>query len=230
MTRLTGPTPPSRPGRARRPGRVRMLVAAVLALAATVSLSACGPDEVGSAAIVDGQKISVSQLQDATQGYEAVAQGVGTKEAQLRILERMILSRLIDTAAAKAGVSVTNGEVAAERDRIISSVGGRDQLVKALAQQQPPTVLAPSYVDRWTRDRLLFGKLAQRLSPGADPTSQEAGVAASNALVAAGKSIHIEVNPRYGHWNPQRGLEPEISGGLSKTVAELTQPTATPAQ
>lgn len=216
MTRRTGPK------------RVRRLLAAALALAASLALTACNPDQVGAAAVVDGSRITVSQLQDATKGFHTLAPQVDQGEAQLRILERMILSKVIDRAAHDAGVSVTDGEVAAATEQITASIGGRDQLVRALAQQQPPTVLAPSYIDRWTRDRLLFTKLAAKLAGGAPPTSQQAGIAASNALVAAGKKMDIEVNPRYGTWNPSRGLDAEISGGLSKTVQELNSPT--PAQ
>jgi hypothetical protein len=138
----------------------------------------------------------------------------------------MILSRVIDRAAQREDVSVSAGEVATERQQILSSVGGRTRLVQALAEQQPPTVLAPSYLDRWTRDRLLFGKIAEKLGGGQDPTSAEAGEAAGNALVSSAKAMKVRVNPRYGTWNPEQGLQAVLSGGLSRTVEELERPAA----
>jgi len=44
---------------------------------------------------------------------------------------------------------------------------------------------------------------------------------AIHALLKAGRSLDIEVNPRYGEWNPRRGVSPLVSGGLSKTAAQL---------
>lgn len=206
--------------------RRKSALVGVVALLAGLALSGCGPKEIGAAAIVDGDPIRVQQLQDATTGYLAVVPRADRGDAQLRILERMILSRVIDRAARREDVSVSAGEVAAERQQILSSVGGRTRLVQALAEQQPPTVLAPSYLDRWTRDRLLFGKLAEKLGGGQDPTSAEAGEAAGNALVSSAKAMKVRVNPRYGTWNPEQGLQGVVSGGLSRTVEELERPAA----
>lgn len=228
MTRRTGPMRLPHPTRGRALRLPRRVAAALLAVGATVSLSACDPSQVGAAAIVDGKSISVEQLQDATTGFLAVAPQVDAREAQGRILERMILSRVIAETAAEEGVSTTAGEVASQHQQIADSVGGDKALVQALAQQQPPTVLAPSYVEQWTRDRVLFSKLAAKLAAGSDPGSQQAGMAVSDALVETSKKMDIDVNPRYGTWDSSRGLQPELSGGLSKTVDELTSPT--PAQ
>ena len=52
-------------------------------------------------------------------------------------------------------------------------------------------------------------------------TSGETLTRTSAALLAAGKSMDIEVNPRYGRWNPRRGVSPLVSGGLSQTAAQL---------
>lgn len=197
--------------------------AAVLAVAlvAAAGLSGCSDQRLGSAAVVDGDTISTAELQDATQAYLKAVPGSDPGEAQLRILERMILSRVIDAAARDQGVHASAGEVAAEREDVLKSVGGRKGLVEQLASQQQPVVLAPSYIDRWFRDRVLYTKIAGRFAGGGDPASTEVLTRTSDALISAGQSMDIEVNPRYGEWNPRSGLSPLISGGLSKTAAEL---------
>lgn len=200
----------------------RVLVAATVALLAGGALTACNPDEVGAAAVVDGTAISTDELQSATQSYLAAVPGGNTGQVQLRILERMVLSEVIDEAAREQGVAVRAGTVARERDRAFSSVGGgRKGLVRALAQQQSPTFVAPVQIDRFVRDQLLYNKILAKVAPGVDPTSTEASTKASNALVRASRRMNITINPRYGSWSAQRGILPEISGGLSKTAAQL---------
>lgn len=205
----------------RRDHRVRSLAVAVLALLATMSLAACNQDELGAAAIVDGHVITTDELQEATRGYLEAVPDAPDKDEQLRVLERMILSRIIDKAAVNEDVRVGTGAVVEQRDRILASTKGRKGLVKALAQQQNPTVLPPSLIDRWVRDQVVYGRIVTKLAGAGDPSSQEAQAKGSQALIAASKSMDITVNPRYGTWDPEKGVEAQISGGLSKTAAQL---------
>ena len=199
----------------------RTAAALSLALAVTAGLSGCSADRLGSAAVIDGSSISTDELQQATQGYLEVVPGAKAGDAQRRILERMILSRVIDKAARKQGVHASPGAVAKQRDDVLASTGGRRGLVEQLANQQTPVVLAPSYIDRWFKDRVLYTRLARSYANGGDPTSGETLTRTSAALLAASRSMKIEVNPRYGVWNPRRGVSPLGSGGLSKTAAQL---------
>lgn len=204
-----------------RPSRLRSAAAVAVALVAAAALSGCSSERLGSAAVVDGDRITTDQVQEATRSYLLVVPGSESAVAQRAILERIILSDVIDKAARTQGVHASPGQVAAERDDLLKSVGGRKGLVRALSAQQQPTVLAPSYVDRWFKDRLLYTKIAKKLASGADPTSADVLARTSNTLSAAARSMDIEVNPRYGRWNPRTGVTALVSGGLSKTVAQL---------
>lgn len=200
--------------------RPRRLLSALTALAAIYAVSACGPAQVGTAAIVDGDAITVHQLQDDTQAYVSLLPATDKGVAQLRILEGKILSRVIDRAAATAGVSVSDGAVAAQRARDLSQVGGsRDKLIETLGQQQQ--VVPPAGIGRWVKDRLLFAQIAAKVANGGDPSSQAASAAAGEALRKAAASMKIRVNPRYGVWDPTRGVQALTSGGLSRTAAQL---------
>ena len=85
--------------------------------------------------------------------------------------------------------------------------------------QQQPTVLPPSGVERWVKDRLLFNAIAEEVGGGplntADPESQQVLVEVQDQLTKAGEDLDIEVNPRYGAWSPKRGITPLVSGGLA---------------
>ena len=63
-------------------------------------------------------------------------------------------------------------------------------------------MVAPPYIDRWFKDRVLYTKLVRAYADGGDPTSTEALTRTSDALIEAGRSLDIEVSPRYGEWTP----------------------------
>jgi hypothetical protein len=202
-------------------GMRRSLVVAVAALLATASLAACGPDELGAAAIVDGKAISTETLQSSARSYLTIVPNADRAQVQQRILERMILSQIIANVARKNQVNVSTGTVAKQRDQLFTTTKNRRGLVTALAQQQTPVILPPGYIDQWIRDQLLFRKVITKLAGGEDPTSDAASARGTSALAAMGKTMKIEINPRYGTWNPDSGIEALVSGGLAKTAAQL---------
>lgn len=202
-------------------------LAVTTALLALTSLTSCRADQVGTAAIVDGHSISVHELQDATANYLKAVPSGNAGDAQHAILQQMIVSAVIEKAGKTAGVTVSAGEVASQRDQVLTSVraaaraakvSARAYVSRQLAQGQNAAVVPPVQLDQFIRVQLLAGKLGQN-----DPA------AASETISSAAAHTDVEVNPRYGRWNPQQGLAPLISGGLSKTVEELSG-TATPAQ
>jgi hypothetical protein len=199
----------------------RSLTVAVAALLAIVSLTACTPEQLGAAAIVDGNVISTDTLQSSARAYLAIVPNADRTQVQQRILERMILSRVIAKVARENHVDVGAGTVAKQRDQLFATTKNRRGLVSALAQQQTAVIVPPGYIDQWVRDQLLFQQIVKKLAGSDDPTSAAASTRATNALAAAGKSMKIEINPRYGTWNSNRGVESLLSGGLARTAAEL---------
>jgi hypothetical protein len=203
-----------------RPARL-----AALALAAGLALSGCGPAELGAAAVVDGQSVTVRDLQSSTRQYLAAVPDSQSGEVQRGILQQLIVLRVIDRAARTAHVDVTRGEVASQRDQLFASVrpqarqakvSPRTFVVRELARSQQPTVVAPNHLDLWIRGQILANKITAA-------TTADDGAAAQSAFVQAAKKTHIKVNPRYGRWDPQRGLAPLVSGDLSRTADQLNQ-------
>jgi hypothetical protein len=209
---------------------LRRTATALLVLAGWLALAGCGPTQLGAAAIIDGHTVTVHDLQRSTQGYLAAVPGSQPGEAQRGILQQLIVLDVIDKAAAKARVTVSAAEVAAQRDRVFASirtqakaaqVSERVFVVRALAHSQQPTIVAPDILDAWVRGQILASRVGAA-------TAGPSGTASAAAFVAAAKAAHVKVNPRYGVWNPDKGLAPLVSGGLSKTAEELAAGTAKP--
>jgi hypothetical protein len=154
------------PIRAIGPRRLaRTLPVAVAALLAAALLGACNPDQLGAAAIIDGKVVSTDELQDDTRAYLAVVPDGDKSETQQRILERLILSRVIKVAARQAGVRVSAGTVADQRDQILASTGGRKGLVPHRPVGARPAALS--------QDRHQAGRRrGSRVAGGGDPGQQ----------------------------------------------------------
>jgi hypothetical protein len=199
----------------------RSLAAAVVALLATASLTSCSPDQLGAAAIVDGDVFSTETLQSSARAYIAIVPSGDSTQVQLRILERMVLSRVIAKAARDNDVHVSAGAVAKQRDAYYETTKNRRGLITTLASQQNPIVVAPGLVDAWVRDLLLAHKLAVKFAGSGDPSGDAASARVTSTLSSTAKTMKIEINPRFGTWNPNRGVEALVSGGLAKTAEQL---------
>jgi hypothetical protein len=227
-TSTTGAVTSARPGSRRRTTRPATLL--VAALLGVLGLTACDPSQVGAAAVIGGDRVDIGTLQDQTRSYLAQVPSAQSGDVQRALLQRIIVSRVIDDAAEDAGVRVPDSQVAEQRRSLYASLrqqarsqdlSPRDFLVRQLASGQQPTVVAPGQVDRWIRDQLVVGQISQQAAQGLDPASPEAVGAANQVLIRAARRLDVEVNPRYGTWDPRSGIAPLVSGGLSRPASEL---------
>ncbi len=152
-------------------GRRLALAVAVVALA----VSACEPREVGAAAVVGDERISVTELQDDVEAYVASLPagqraGVTTGDLQREILQLHIRRELLERLTAAHGVAVSEADI----DRTL----GRGQ------QADSPVVREAGYVSV-AASRLIDKLGQQRFSAELSELVDETGV---------------EVNPRYGEW------------------------------
>ena len=121
---------------------------AMVALLATVSLAACAPDQLGSAAVIDGTTISADTLQSSARAYLAIVPNGDRAQVQQHILEEMIYSRIIAKAAKRNDVHVSIGAVAKQLEVFFKQTKDRRGVVAALGGQQPPVIVPPGYVLR----------------------------------------------------------------------------------
>jgi outer membrane murein-binding lipoprotein Lpp len=187
--------------------RTALLLSAAI-VAAGPLLTACGNEaHPGAAAVVGGQRITVSQLEnrvdevraaqraavtDDTQYAQAIAQtGTLTRDT----LHGMVLDRVLHRAAEDAGITVSRREVQAMRAGLEQQAGGAQGLEMTWLQRYG---IPPQRLDENLSLQLEAQKLAAKL--GTD-TSQPVFW---NALSKASQELDVDLNPRYGDWDVQK--------------------------
>ncbi|MER7758563.1 SurA N-terminal domain-containing protein [Streptomyces sp. NPDC097619] len=177
--------------------RTALSVSAAL-LAAAPLLTACsGEARPGTAAVVGGERITISALQAQTRdvrdaqnrsphGAQLISDTAGLEKYKLN---SMIQSLVLDRTAENAGITLTPRDLQEARKERIAQSGGLAEF-ESLALQKGG--LAPSQIDRALRDQLILAKLNQKYGEGkiAAPAS------------AAAKQLGVKINPRYGAWDP----------------------------
>ncbi|MET7798304.1 SurA N-terminal domain-containing protein [Streptomyces decoyicus] len=185
--------------------RTALSVSATAALlAAAPLLAACGSDaHPGAAAIVDGKRITVSQLQAKVKDVRAAQaespQGgqmiMNTGRLSLATLNGMIFDEVLARGAKDAGVTVTRRDVQRWRGEAEKQAGGAERL-KAMWLQQG---VAPDEIDSTVRNQLLLDGVARHL--GADRGKPQGQQKLAQSLAKTSRSMGIDVNPRFGKWD-----------------------------
>ncbi|WP_030869968.1 SurA N-terminal domain-containing protein [Streptomyces sp. NRRL S-37] len=187
--------------------RTALLLTAAIAAAAPL-LTACGNDaHPGAAAVVGGERITVSQLENRVDEVRAAQRAAVPDDAQYQqaiartgsltrdTLHSMVLDRVLERAARDAGVTVTDREVQRMRAGLEQQAGGAKALETAWLQQYG---IPPRRLDANFRLQIQAQKLAQRL--GTDTSRPEFW----QALSKAGEKLDVDLNPRYGDWDVEK--------------------------
>ena len=189
-----------------RTTRVRLRLAAVPSLVAALVaglLTGCTPGQVGIAASVGEDRLTVSALQDRT---NALLAEVGAAQrlsgiAQNLALTFFVSSRVVERAAAEQGIEVTAGEVATATAAILDSEQA-DQILNGAVNRGVP----PSDLERFIRDALLRERIA-------------ATAPLEEVLTATARETPVQVSPRYGTFDPVTlTVTPQVGGGLSRAL------------
>jgi SurA N-terminal domain len=192
------------------------VVAAVLCAAAAVPLAACSTDQIGAAAVVGDDRITVAELQDEVHDLaDSLPDSTGAigdqSAAQHAILQRMIQSELLAAVGADEGVEVSDAEVDAFiEDQVVSQAPDGD--IGALLAQNN---LTETSLRAFVKDQLIATELIDRLG------GQEQLI---EALTEKADEIGVTVSPRYGTWE---GVVLEQSSGSISEPESV--PTETPA-
>ncbi|MGW7572617.1 SurA N-terminal domain-containing protein [Streptomyces sp. NPDC054765] len=185
--------------------RTALSVSATAALlAAAPLLAACGTGaHPGAAAIVNGKRITVSQLQAKVKDVRAAQaespQGgqmiMNTGRLSLATLNGMIFDEVLARSAEDAGVTVTRRDVQQWRAQAEKQAGGAERLKEMWLQQG----VAPDEIDAVVRNQLLLDGVARHL--GADRGKPQGQQKLAQALAKTSRSMGIDVNPRFGKWD-----------------------------
>ncbi|WP_413758623.1 SurA N-terminal domain-containing protein [Streptomyces sp. MMBL 11-3] len=209
--------------------RTALLLSAALLTAAPL-LTACGNDaHPGAAAVVGGDRITVSQLENRVNEVRTAQRAATTGEAQYEqavaksgglardTLHSMVLDRVLHRAARDAGVGVTRKEIQEARADLEQRAGDAKALEVTWLQQYG---VPPERLDDNLRVQIEAQKLATAL--GTDTSRPEFW----KALSEASKKLGVDLNPRYGTWDVEKSsrVDAKLPWVRDVTAAGSKQP------
>ena len=177
---------------------------ALLAAASTLVLTGCG--NLNTAASLGDITISQTELQASVDQILLERSKVDSSQMQLQTgadlnqteLRFKIITTIFNEIAKELKISITNAELKAMRDDLISQIGGVDQLATNLVSAQIPSTEFESYI----RAVLTSNKLSEALvASGVAEADVDAKL--SQLIIAKSKQMKVKVNPRYGIWNSE---------------------------
>lgn len=186
----------------------RQRIALLAAIVVLPALAACEPDQLNAAAIVDDEKITVTEIQGALEAVEEAQERLGLPTERLpqaahNEVHRRVIVLIYAKAAAEAGIDVTEGEMALRAAELRRQAGGDEAFERT--QLSYGKTLAVAEDD--TRLQLIESKMVAKFSAdaGRELQREEAIALIGERLIATARSMEIRVNPRYGTFDPVRG-------------------------
>jgi hypothetical protein len=187
-----------------------MSTGAALVVAAVVGsgLTACEPNTLGAAAVVENHRITVTEIQNTLAGVREQRRAAGLPEepgadaARTEVLRR-VLDFVFEKAVADLGLVVTDADVTATRKADERS----DAELGALATESNVNLEdLGELFRRFTIEQKISDAL-ERKFPGAEQAQLDAEY--EKLLSATAQSMQIRINPRYGTFDPAHGqIEP----------------------
>ncbi len=193
---------------------------AVLGLGA-LSLTGCGANQAGAAALLGDERISESELNEQVQALLST-QGSPAPDSSAEIitltLDRLITTNLVNQLAEREGVAIDQGEVDAIRLQYLAQAGGEAELENLLLQQG----VLPNQIDSVITLNLQVTKLGQELAPDQEPDIQ--GQAVFVAVSELSVELGTEVAPRFGTWDAENLTIGPVTNSVSEPLSvELGQ-------
>ncbi|MQA80474.1 MAG: hypothetical protein GEV10_18680 [Streptosporangiales bacterium] len=180
--------------------RVRRAAFGVVAAAAVAVLAACGPVQMGAAAVVGDQRIAASSISGPAAEVERIAPA---SSEQGSVPGGIVLTRVIDLLiteqARREGIDWSQGDIDKAIGKATQDEGLRPGQVYSVplvsgVQVQLPT----SEARRFGRALYLEQALTKRYG-SADPEKGQRELA--KRLSALAREIGVHVNPRYGEFD-----------------------------
>jgi hypothetical protein len=189
---------------ARTVSSTRLRRTAVVVALAALALTGCSASQAGAASIVGDQSVTDTQVADVAnevQAQVATVQGAtfDEKTATIASLTSQTRHLILQAAAAKEGITVTQGQVDAFITNIVDTQfsGKRQGLLDNLASQAS---IPESRIDEAAEDQMIYDALIAKVAPTAT-TDTEKSKALADYMGAFVTEIGVEVAPRFGTWN-----------------------------
>lgn len=175
----------------------RLAVVAVALMTAACALTNTGDPSVAAtvgdrnipAARIDQNLAAIRDSEQFQQQAQGDLSGSFALDAQTQLVTAAVRSEILRVVAEGEGVEVTDADVADARDQLVEQLGGEEEFQNRLAEQG----VSEDFVLRQLRDREIQTALQEEL--GAD---EDLGAFVQDEIA----DVPIEVNPRYGEWDP----------------------------
>jgi hypothetical protein len=187
----------------------RLAALGAVGLGACAVLAACAPVQMGSAAIVGNQRITVSTLDTQVSNWEAAAKPLGSTvqetsaDAPAQVLSWLIRFSVMDQVAAANGINVSQAQAAAGLSNLnaqASSYGFANGSQLLIASGVPPQLF--QQVGLWNAQVMAY---ELKVNDGQQPTTQAQETTITNAVnkaeCTAAKSLNIQVSPQFGRFD-----------------------------
>lgn len=169
---------------------------------ASLLLVGCSSQNPGTAAFVDGKRISVSELDVYLKELRELVP-VETNDrgsTQIRtVLALIIIGEIIESAKRNTNAQVDQNLVAGDYQALEKDLGGKDALHLFAANRDVP----PSLIYKVLEQNRMIEAIGKSLAPNDTPADQSDE--ASAYILDLADKIEITVNPRYGSWNSDNG-------------------------
>jgi hypothetical protein len=188
---------------AKKGRRVAALGAA--GLGACAVLAACSPVQMGAAAVVGDQRITVSSLDTQVSNLQSAAKPysrlpITTAEMPTAVLSWLIRFAVMDQVAAQNGISVSHAQSEAGLDSLksVAQQNGFSSTTELLVANGIPPQLFPE-VGQWEAQQTAYAlKLNNGKAPSTTAEQNAFTTAITKSQCQAAKSLSIKVSPQFG--------------------------------
>jgi len=173
------------------------------AIAAALLLSGCS--QVGSAATIGDTKITQEVVQTSIDSILAERAKIDISQMELQTgadlnlsqLRFQVLTVLIREVGKDFKIEASKAEIDTRRAGILEQVGGEAGLPKALVGAG----IAPANLDLYLEAVIVSGKISDAIV-ASGVTEDLLGGEITRLVAAKAAQLKVEVNPRYGKWDP----------------------------
>lgn len=184
--------------------KLRLVATIVLGVAV---LSGCSdsPKLAGSAVVINGNVIPASSVADRVDKVRAQIQVTDPSlisevpsliQINQRAVDHFIRAALFEEVVAREGINVTQRDVEAYRDEVFAQYAKETIEAQLVSQNAVPA----DDVEGFMREIMIQRILMEKLAPGADNQTQF--LAMTDYLTALSDELGVELNPRFGSWDP----------------------------
>lgn len=184
--------------------KLRLVATLILGVAVLTGCSD-SPKLAGSAVVVNGKVIPASAVAERVDKVRAqiqvtdpalISEVPSLIQINQRAVDHFVRASLFEEAVAREGIKVTDRDVAAYRDEVFAQYSKEAIEAQLAAQNAVPA----DDVEGFMREIMIQRILMEKLAPGADNQTQF--VAMTDYLTALSDELGVELNPRFGTWDP----------------------------